>query len=59
MVHYVVLQVDRGDAILTHEVPFAGETLPELEEKIHACEHGLIVRAAAKVVGEIIGQRAK
>lgn len=59
MVHYVVLEVDRGDAILTQEIPFAGESLPELEEKIHACEHGLIVSAAAKVAGEIIGQRAK
>lgn len=59
MVHYVVLEVDRGDAILTQEVPYAGETLPELEEKIHACEHGLIVKATAKVVGEIIERRAK
>ncbi|KAL2114312.1 hypothetical protein VUR80DRAFT_9534 [Thermomyces stellatus] len=58
MVHYVVLEVDRGDAILTQEIPFNGEDLPTLEERIHEHEHELIVKAAAKVVGEIVSERA-
>ena len=58
MVHYVVLEVDRGDAILTQEIPYAGEDLPALEARIHEHEHELIVRATAKVVGEIVAARA-
>ena len=58
MVHYVVLEVDRGDAILTQEIPFSGEDLPALEELIHKHEHELIVKATAKVVGEVVSARA-
>lgn len=58
MVHYVVLEVDRGDAILTQEIPWHGEDLPALEERIHGYEHGLIVRATAKVAAEVVEGRS-
>lgn len=58
MVHYVVLEVDRGDAIMTQEIPFNGEDLSALEELIHKHEHELIVKATAKVVGEVVSKRA-
>lgn len=57
MVHYVVLKVDRGDPILTQEIPWEGEDLQGLEKKIHSHEHVLLVKAAAKVVGEILKSR--
>ncbi|KAL1896484.1 Bifunctional purine biosynthetic protein ADE5,7 [Ceratocystis pirilliformis] len=54
MIHYVIAKVDRGDPILIQEVPcVAGESLHDLEERMHKAEHGLIVKATAKVVAEI------
>ncbi|KAI1505612.1 formyl transferase [Biscogniauxia marginata] len=59
MAHYVVLEVDRGDPILVQEIEWQGEELDELKERIHSHEHELIVKAAAKVVEEILEGRAK
>jgi phosphoribosylglycinamide formyltransferase len=59
MVHYVIQEVDRGDPILIQEIEWQGEELAALEEKIHAHEHELIVKATAKVVGEIVERRRK
>ncbi|KAM7185356.1 phosphoribosylglycinamide formyltransferase [Naviculisporaceae sp. PSN 640] len=59
MVHYVIAQVDRGEPILTREIEVhEGEDLHQLEERIHSHEHQLLVEATAKVVQEIIAQRA-
>lgn len=50
MVHYVVLEVDMGEPILTREVEIReGDDLAALEERMHASEHELIVQATAKV----------
>lgn len=57
MAHYVIQEVDRGEPILVKEIPYDGEDLPGLQEKIHSHEHALIVNAAAKVVGEILSAR--
>jgi phosphoribosylglycinamide formyltransferase len=58
MIHYVIAAVDRGDAILTEEVECrAGESLEQLEERIHGVEHGLIVRATSKIVQELAAKR--
>ncbi|KAF8420421.1 formyl transferase [Tirmania nivea] len=47
MVHRVIGEVDRGEPLVTREVPFApGETLPELEARMHAVEHAVIVEGA-------------
>ncbi|KAK4186980.1 formyl transferase [Podospora australis] len=54
MVHYVIAQVDRGEPILVREIECReGETLHELEDRIHSHEHELIVEAAAKVAKEV------
>lgn len=57
MVHYVVLEVDRGDPIMVQEIEWQGEELPQLEERVHSYEHELIVKATAKVAREILEER--
>ncbi|KAG5931182.1 hypothetical protein E4U59_000503 [Claviceps monticola] len=58
MAHYVIDEVDRGEPILVQEIEWKGEGLEELKERIHVHEHQLIVKAAAKVVQQIVGARA-
>ena len=46
MVHRVVPEVDAGPVVLQEQVPIrSGETLAQLEERIHLVEHRLIVAA--------------
>ncbi|CAI4214665.1 unnamed protein product [Parascedosporium putredinis] len=59
MVHYVILTVDRGEPIMVQEIEWKGEDLHALEERIHSHEHELIVKASAKVAGEIVAARAQ
>ncbi|KAJ2903173.1 phosphoribosylglycinamide formyltransferase [Zalerion maritima] len=50
MIHYVIAEVDRGEPILVEEVECReGETLEGLENRIHAVEHRIIVKATAQV----------
>ncbi|KAI3396696.1 hypothetical protein diail_11804 [Diaporthe ilicicola] len=59
MIHYVIAEVDRGQPIMTREIECReGETLEELEQRIHSHEHELIVEATAKVVGELLAKRS-
>lgn len=54
MIHEVIAEVDAGDAIVTQEVPLKeGETLDELEERIHKVEHGLIVEGTRRTLLQI------
>ncbi|KAL3420249.1 phosphoribosylglycinamide formyltransferase [Phlyctema vagabunda] len=54
MVHYVVAKVDSGEVILQQEIPCrTGETLEELESRIHEIEHSIIVRGTAEAVSRI------
>lgn len=58
MIHHVIEQVDRGQAIMKREIECRqGETLDELKQRIHSYEHELLVQATAKVVGELMGKR--
>ena len=51
MVHYVIAEVDMGEAIVELPVDMEGcATLEELEGRIHAAEHGLIVEGTRKVL---------
>ncbi|KAJ2613643.1 phosphoribosylglycinamide formyltransferase [Coemansia sp. RSA 1365] len=51
MVHHVIPEVDKGDPILTMEIPcVAGDTLETLEERIHAAEHQILPRAVRLVL---------
>lgn len=44
MIHEVIAEVDAGEAIVTKEVELReGESLDDLETRIHEVEHGLIV----------------
>ncbi|KAL2022371.1 hypothetical protein VTK56DRAFT_5438 [Thermocarpiscus australiensis] len=60
MVHYVIDKVDRGEPILTKEIECReSEDLHQLEERIHAHEHQLIVEATAQVAREILARKSK
>lgn len=58
MIHYVIAKVDRGEPIMTREIECReGETLEDLEQRIHSHEHELIVEATTKVVGELLAKK--
>lgn len=59
MAHYVIDEVDRGAPIVVKEIPWEGEELEQLKEKMHVHEHKLIVEATAKVAQEIVESRGK
>ncbi|PVU90066.1 hypothetical protein BB561_005035 [Smittium simulii] len=51
MVHHVIAQVDRGEMILSEEIPIEfGDSLKDLENKIHAVEHKLLPLAIEKLL---------
>lgn len=51
MIHYVVAEVDRGAPVVVREVPIRkGETVEELEARIHAIEHQAIVEGVKTVL---------
>ncbi|KAG8928317.1 hypothetical protein FRC01_006132, partial [Tulasnella sp. 417] len=51
MVHYVVQEVDRGEPIVVKEIELKqGESLEDLEARIHQVEHVAIVEATKKVL---------
>lgn len=59
MVHHVIEQVDRGSPILVRDVVIeAGESLEQLEAKMHGVEHELIVEATAIKAKEAIAKKA-
>ncbi|KAK1708975.1 phosphoribosylglycinamide formyltransferase [Colletotrichum lupini] len=58
MIHYVIETVDRGEPILIEEVEIrSGDSLADVEERMHSVEHDLIVKATAKVVQEILERK--
>lgn len=57
MAHYVIAEVDRGAPIVVKEIPWNGEELEELKERMHRHEHEVIVTATAKVAQEIVESR--
>ncbi|ORZ37333.1 formyl transferase [Catenaria anguillulae PL171] len=49
MVHYVIPEVDKGEVILTREVPIRKEdSLDDLEKRMHETEHKVIVAGVRK-----------
>ena len=55
MVHEVVAALDAGAPVAVEPVPIApGETLDALTARMHAAEHGLLVRAIAAKLGQPI-----
>ncbi|KAI0396673.1 formyl transferase [Xylariaceae sp. FL0594] len=58
MIHYVIKEVDRGEPIETQEIViYEGESLEQLEARIHEEEHKLIVKATAKLAQGIISAK--
>lgn len=54
MIHEVIAEVDAGEPIVTAEVELKeGESLEELEERIHKVEHGLIVEGTKRALASI------
>lgn len=59
MIHYVIADVDRGEPILVQKVKIEeGESLEDLEQKIHGYEHELIVKATALLAEKITAAKA-
>ena len=53
MVHQVVAEVDAGPVIVLEPVPiFRGESVEDLEERVHEVEHNLIVAAVDLLLGD-------
>jgi phosphoribosylglycinamide formyltransferase len=51
MVHEVVAEVDRGTPVVVREIECReGESLQELEDRIHEVEHEIIVEAVSSVM---------
>jgi len=51
MVHRVIKEVDRGEPLVVREIPIRqGETLEQLEARIHEVEHQIIVEGAKMVL---------
>ncbi|KAI8323980.1 phosphoribosylglycinamide formyltransferase [Martensiomyces pterosporus] len=51
MVHFVIPEVDKGQPILTQEVPCVeGDTLEMLEDRIHVVEHQILPKAVKLVL---------
>jgi phosphoribosylglycinamide formyltransferase len=60
MIHEVIEEVDEGKWIVTEEVELKkDESLEDLEERIHAVEHELIVRGTRRTLEEIGEARKK
>jgi phosphoribosylglycinamide formyltransferase len=51
MIHEVIAEVDAGEPVVTKEVEIReGESEEELEERMHAVEHGLIVEGTRRTL---------
>ncbi len=58
MIHYVIAEVDRGDAIVVREIECkASETLDELTARIHQNEHELILEGTRLAISKLWRER--
>ncbi|KAF2277733.1 phosphoribosylglycinamide formyltransferase [Westerdykella ornata] len=58
MVHEVIAEVDAGECVVSKEVELReGESVEELEERIHKVEHGLIVEGTRRALQALEGER--
>ena len=56
MIHYVVEEVDAGECLVFKEVPIKeGDTLADLEARIHQEEWVLIVEGVRKALQNLTG----
>ncbi|RDW67685.1 putative phosphoribosylglycinamide formyltransferase [Coleophoma cylindrospora] len=60
MVHFVISEVDRGQPIVVREVQCkSGETLDELETRMHEVEHSIIVEGTVLAISSLWQERKK
>ncbi|CAG8981698.1 hypothetical protein HYALB_00006571 [Hymenoscyphus albidus] len=60
MIHYVISEVDRGEPIVVRMIKCKpSETLDELETRVHAEEHQLILEGTQMAIHNLWGQRSK
>jgi phosphoribosylglycinamide formyltransferase len=60
MIHYVIAEVDAGEPIVVREVEFrSGETLDELEARMHEVEHEAIVKGTGLAIVRLWEERRK
>lgn len=60
MIHYVISEVDMGQPIFTRPIELKrGESLHDLEERIHRNEWEIIVQGTAKAIEELADPREK
>ena len=51
MVHWVVPEVDAGPVVVSEPVPiYPADSLEDLEARVHAVEHRLLVEAIRRVL---------
>lgn len=56
MIHYVIAEVDMGEAIVTRDVELKrDETLEQLEERFHTIEHGAIIEGTKLALARLSG----
>ena len=60
MIHYVISEVDRGQPIVIRKIKCrTPETLEELNERVHAQEHELILEGTAMAIHNLWEERKK
>jgi phosphoribosylglycinamide formyltransferase len=60
MIHYVISEVDRGEPIVVREIKCGkGESLEELQARIHGEEHTLIVEGTQMAISKLWEERRK
>ncbi|BEJ15080.1 hypothetical protein CspHIS471_0408470 [Cutaneotrichosporon sp. HIS471] len=58
MVHRVIREVDRGEPLIVREIEIKeGDTLQDVENRIHAVEHEIIVDGTKKVLEELEAEK--
>ncbi|EHK96782.1 Formyltransferase [Glarea lozoyensis ATCC 20868] len=60
MIHYVISAVDRGEPIVVRNIECRkGESLGELQERIHGEEHTLIIEGTQMAISRLWSERGK
>jgi phosphoribosylglycinamide formyltransferase len=58
MIHYVISEVDAGEPIIVRKIECKkGETLEELQERIHKEEHTLIIEGTQLAISRLWRER--
>jgi phosphoribosylglycinamide formyltransferase len=60
MVHRVIKEVDRGEPLIVRKVEIKeGDSLQDVENRIHGVEHEIIVEGTKKILEELAAEQEK